>query len=100
MDKQYFREGKITVSAAEDTASAKTVTLGFSPSYVKAFNYTDVNFHEHFDGMTDDYSVIQATAGDTTIGTSGGITLTANGFTLGSAIIIDEDDVVYWIAMR
>lgn len=100
MDKQYFREDKITVSADEAAASAKVVTLGFSPSYVRAFNYTDVNVHEHFDGMTDDYSIVHATAGDMSENTAGGITLSSTGFTLGADIIIDENDVVYWTAMR
>lgn len=100
MDKQYFRQGSITVSAAEAAASASTVTLGFAPSYVKAFNFTDVNVHEHYDGMDDDTSIAHATAGDMSVNAAGGITLTANGFTLGADIIIDENDVVYWIASR
>ena len=99
MDKQYFRQGTVTVAAG---GTAETVTLGFSPSYVKAFSVNNLATYEHFDGMDDDTSLNIANHADTqiSVNAAGGITLTANGFTLGTDICDTTSDVVHWIACR
>lgn len=95
---QLHAEGSLTVAA---TPAAQTVTLGWSPRYVKAYNLTQQKIAEHFDGMTDAHYVYTAgSTGIVTNVTSNGITLSATGFTLGTGIQTAEADVVYYIALR
>lgn len=99
MNKQYTRTGVVTVP---DPAAAQTITLGFKPSWVRAFSVNNLASYEHFVGM-DDGTSLDVVNHDTTQVVSNaenGITLTADGFTLGSDICDTAADVVYWIAVR
>lgn len=99
MNKQYVQTGSVTITAG---GTAQSVEVGFSPSYVKAFSVNNLVIYEHWDGMDDDTSLNTANH-DTTqiaVNAAGGITLTANGFTLGTDIADTTSDVVKWIAFR
>jgi len=87
--------GKITVA---NPAAAVTVTLGWSPRYVRAVNVNNVVTYEHWDGMADGTSFDTAT--ELSLNAAGAITLTATGFTLGLDICDTAADVVYWLAIR
>ena len=99
MDKQYAQSGKITVA---NPAAAVTVTTGFKPRYVRAFNVNNLASYEHFLGMADGTSLDTGNHADTQISlnAAGSITLAANGFTLGLDICDTAADVVYWVAFR
>jgi len=99
MNKQYMAQGTVTVAAG---GTAETITIGFSPKYVKAFSVNNLTQYEHFDGMTDDTSLNTANHADTqiSVNAAGGITLTATGFTLGVDICDTTSDVVHWVAFR
>lgn len=95
MDKQYSQVGTVTVAAG---GTAETVTVGFSPSYVRAVSINNVTTYEHWDGMDDDTCIDTAAA--VAVNAAGGITLTATGFTLGVDICDTTSDVVHWVAFR
>lgn len=99
MNKQYTRVGTVTVP---DPAAAVTVTLGFKPSWVRAFSEDNLASYEHFNGMDDGKSLDVANHADTqiSINAADGITLTADGFTLGTDICDTADDTVRWVAVR
>lgn len=99
MNRQYAKVGVITVA---NPAAAVTVELGFSPSYVRAWNVNDLKSYEHFDGMSDGTSLDNANHADTqnSLNAAGAITLTSNGFTLGLDICDTAADVVRWMAIR
>lgn len=99
MNKQYMAQGTVTVAAG---GTAETITIGFSPRYVRAFSVNNLTSYEHFDGMTDDTSLNTANHADTqiSVNAAGGITLTATGFTLGVDICDTTSDVVRWVAFR
>jgi hypothetical protein len=82
--------------------TAETVTLGWVPRYVRAFSQNNLTSYEYFEGMTADDALTVGNHADTQVAlaTSGGITLTANGFTLGTAICDTTSDVVRWLAIR
>lgn len=99
MDKQYFRAGSATITTG---GTAQSVVVGFRPSYVKCFSVNNLTIYEFWYGMTDDTSLNTANHADTQIAVNaaGGITLTANGFTMGTDIADTTNDVVRWIACR
>lgn len=99
MDKQYAQTGKITVA---DPAAAVTVELGFAPAYVRAYNVNNLTSYEFYAGMTAGTSLDNANHADTqnSVNAADGVTLTANGFTLGTDICDTAADVVYWLAIR
>jgi hypothetical protein len=97
MNKQYAQTGTNTVVAG---GTAETVELGFKPSYVKAFNVNNLASYEHWDGMDDDTDITTITDGTMSVNAAGGITLTSNGFTLGTDICDTTADVVRWVAIR
>jgi outer membrane usher protein FimD/PapC len=89
----------VTVAAG---GTAETVTLGYSPRYVRAVNVNNLTSYEHWDGMTDGTSIDMANH-DTTqmsVNAAGGITLTATGFTLGVDIADTTSDVIRYVAIR
>ena len=94
---QVQEAGNFTVAA---TPAAVTVTLGWQPAYIKAININDVAEFEYFEGMADDSAIQHVTAGDMTIETSGMITVSASGFTIGTGIGDTASDVVRWVAFR
>lgn len=96
---QKVAEGKITVA---NPAVAETVTLGWSPRYVRAVNINNLSSYEFFYGMTAGTSLDMGNH-DTTqvsVNAADGITLTSTGFTLGTDICDTAADVVYYIAIR
>ena len=99
MDKQYAQTGTNTVVAG---GTAETVTLGFKPAYVRAISENNLTSYEHWSGMTDAHSINMANHADTqmSLNTSNGITLTSNGFILGTDICDTTSDVVRWVAFR
>ena len=99
MMEQYAEVGTNTVAAG---GTAETVTLGFKPSYVRAYNVNNLTVYEHFVGMDDGTSLDNANHAtiQNSVNAAGGITLTSNGFTLGTDICDTTDDVVRWLAIR
>ncbi len=105
MNNQNVRTGYATVTA---DATAQSVEVGFEPSYIKCQNITDIDIYEHHNpgpggsgAMVDGYAVKTAAVdGVVTVVTANGITPTANGFTMGTAICTNATEVVYWIAIR
>jgi len=98
-DKQHVQTGTVTVP---NPAVATTVTLGWKPRYVKVFSEENLTWYEHIDTMTAGTSFDTANH-DTTqisINAANGITLTANGFTLGTDICDTAADTVQWAAFR
>ena len=96
---QVQKMGTNTVVAG---GTAETVVLGWVPRYVKAINVNDLQMYENFTGMDADTSIDTFNHADTQIAVNaaGGITLTANGFTLGTDICDTTADVVRWVAFR
>lgn len=85
---------EVKASTYTGTGAALTVTLGFKPSYIRAFNQTDGDLvWEFINGMTAATAVttVLATA---TVATQG-CTLTDTGFTLGTDATINETGKVY-----
>ena len=96
--------GKIVTA---DPAAAANISIGFVPSVLMIFNYTNPSQHNWYKGMTAAYCEQQVTAGDKTIVTSGGITeyvgdaTHAAGFTIGTdAVLNTAGDVLYFVAFR
>ena len=88
-----------TVTAAEATASAATVTIGFQPRYVRLFNLTNADtLVEHFAGMDAGSSIDVAAAA--VLNAAGSITITSRGFTMGADSIDTADDVIHYMAIR
>jgi len=84
------------------TAAAFTITTGFKPRYVKVVNLgaTGLASMEWFEGMDDASALLIVTDGTTTVDTTTGITVSANGFTVGlntDVNIINEQ--LSWIAI-
>ena len=96
---QSAKTGKVTVAAG---GTAETIEVGFKPSYVRAFSVNNLVCYEHFIGMADGTSLDTANNADTqiSVNAAASITLTSNGFTLGTDICDTTDDVVYWLAVR
>lgn len=99
MDKQYAQAGTNTVAAG---GTAETVVLGFKPSYVRVTNINNLVVYEHWTGMADGTSLDTGNHDTTQISlnAAASITLTSNGFTLGTDICDTTDDVVRWVAFR
>lgn len=84
---------EISSSTYTGTGAAQTVTLGFKPKFIQAFNQTDGDLAWfHIDGMTaatacsiDTEAAAEATA----------VTLTSTGFTLGTSVVVNENAKVY-----
>lgn len=66
------------------TVAAYTFETGFKPRYVKVVNLAaSSSSFEWFEGMADDSAWKVSTSGAFSLVTSNGITVSANGFTLG-----------------
>ena len=96
--------GKIT---AANPAVAINVSIGFIPSRVEIFNYTNPSQHNWQKGMGDGYCEQQVTAGDKTIVATGGISeyagsaSAAPGFTIRTDSVLNTAaDVLYFKAYR
>lgn len=99
MDNNLSNSGTYTVAA---TPVATTITLGFKPRKVEVWNETDLARYEHIYGQTAAYAYKITNHADTQVSiiTSGGITLTNNGFTVGTGIGDTASDVIRWVAYR
>jgi len=95
----FFQTGEIAVA---NPAAAVTVTLGWVPRYIRAYNVNNLASYEFFEGMDAGTSLDNANHADTqnSLNAAGAITLTSNGFTLGLDICDTAADVVYWAAWR
>jgi hypothetical protein len=96
--------GKITLA---DPAAAANISIGFIPSEIKIFNYTNPSQHNYYHGMTAAYMETQITNGTKSIVTAAGITEYAGddthapGFTIGTnAVLNTAADVLYFTAFR
>lgn len=90
--------GKLT-----GTGAVINVSLGFRPRYVKLWNSTNKAIAEFFDGMTDAHylATIDSGAGTTDLSevTSNGITLTSQGFQVGTdSSINNNNDTIWYLA--
>ena len=96
--------GKIVTA---DPAAAANISIGFIPSRVEIFNYTNPSQHNWQKGMAAGYCEQQVTAGDKTVVTTGGISeyegsdSAAPGFTIGTdAVLNTAGDTLYFKAYR
>lgn len=82
------------------TAAAFTITTGFKPRYVRVENLTDRNGYEWFEGMADAAALKTVAAGTKTLLTTLGITVSANGFTVGLDTDVNvSSKQLSWIAI-
>jgi hypothetical protein len=82
------------------TAAAITITTGFKPRYVRVQNNTSGDGMEWFEGMAAASAQKQVAAGDKTLITSLGITVSATGFVIGldtDVNVINEQ--LSWMAL-
>jgi len=94
---------QLTVGRYVDTgtAAAFVITLGYKPRYVKVQNLAATGATiEYYEGMADASAVKRVTAGDMTVITTLGITVSETGFTVG----LDTDlnvtsEQLSWLAL-
>ena len=81
------------------TGAELTIEVGFRPKYIKFANFTTGSAAEYMDSMADD-SVVTHDSGTDAFPTSGGITLTDSGFTIGTnAAVNTSANVVHYLAV-
>jgi hypothetical protein len=97
MRESILKVGSETVA---DPAAAITVVCGFVPRYVRVWNVNNLASYEFFSGMTAGTSLDNANHDSTqnSLNAAGSITLTANGFTMGTDICDTADDVIRYAA--
>lgn len=83
------------------TVAAFPITLGFTPRWVKVANVTSGDQMEWFEGMAAASAVkITGATGVVTLITSNGITVVANGFTIGLDTDVNvTSEQISWIAI-
>lgn len=82
------------------TAAAFTITTGFMPRYVRVQNNTSGDGMEWFEGMAADSAQKQVAAGDKTLITSAGITVSSRGFVVGLDTDVNVvNEQLSWIAI-
>src|SRR3990167_2378448 len=82
------------------TVAAFTITTGFQPRYVRVVNVTSGDEYEWFEGMAAASAYKRVTAGDATIPTTLGITVSASGFTVGLDTDINAtSEQLSWMAI-
>lgn len=72
------------------TPAAATITCGFKPRCVRWHNLTDRISEEWFEGMAADSSLHTVAAGTRTLAASGALTISASGFTVAAALVIQN----------
>ena len=82
-------------------AAAFTITTGFKPRWVRVINETaSSSSFEWFEGMDDASAIKRAIAGDLTVVTTNGITVSASGFTVGLDTDVNVvNEQLDWIAI-
>lgn len=98
--KNAFDPGKSASGAHRDdaaTPAAITLTLGFTPSYVKMVNVTAIQVQEWFAGMAAASAFKTTNHADTQFSliTSGGITVSGGKVTLPAPA---QNNQIYWYA--
>lgn len=89
-------EGKYVDDAG--TPAAATITLGFTPVYVRWLNATDRIQYEWFYGMANGTTLKTVAAGTRTLDTTdAAISVTGGVVTIGAAAIL-QNKVNYWCA--
>ena len=86
----------------DGTAAAFKITTGFKPRYVLVVNLDASGLckMEWFEGMADASGIRTVTAGDITVITTLGITVAADGFTVGLDLELNADDEqLSWLAI-
>ena len=83
------------------TVAAFTLTLGFKPRWVRVLNEAaSSSGFEYFEGMADASAIKRAVAGDLTVVTTNGITVSASGFTVGLDTDVNvTSEQLDWIAI-
>ncbi len=84
------------------TVAAFVITVGFLPRYVRVQNLNSSGFVrvEWYEGMADDSGVLTAKAGDQSLITSDGITVSASGFTVGlNTDLVYTSEQLSWLAI-
>jgi len=82
------------------TAAAFKITTGFKPRYVKVVNVTSRDWYEWFEGMADASAHKTVAAGTGTLITTLGITVAADGFTVGLDTDINvTSEQLSWLAI-
>lgn len=83
------------------TAAAFTITTGFQPRYVRVQNLAATgSTAEYYEGMADASAVKRVTAGDMTVITTLGITVSASGFTVGLDTDLNvTNEQLTWLAI-
>lgn len=87
--------GKIVTDSA--TAAAATISLPFTPRYVKFVNATDRIQDEWYEGMASASSIHTVAAGTVTLETTNGIAVSGASFTLTATTLV-ASKTFYWIA--
>lgn len=90
-----FAVGKIVSDAG--AAAAATITLGFTPRYIKFVNLTDRITDEWFEGMASASSLHTVAAGTMTLETTNGIAVSGPSFTLTATTLV-ASKTFYWEA--
>lgn len=88
-------QGKIVTDAS--AAAALTISLGFTPRYVRFVNLTDRITDEWFDGMASASSLHTVAAGTMTLEATNGIAVSGNSFTLTATTMV-ASKTFYWMA--
>jgi hypothetical protein len=91
-----YAVGKIVTSSA--TAAAATISLGFTPRYVRVVNLTDRITDEWYEGMASASSLHAVAAGTLTLETTNGIAVSGPSFTLTATTLV-ASKTFYWEAM-
>ena len=82
------------------TVAAYEFECGFRPKYVRVANVTSGDGYEWFEGMADASAWKQVAAGTKTLITTLGITVAANGFTMGLDTDVNvTSEQVSWLAI-
>jgi phosphatidylserine synthase len=90
-----FAVGKIVTDGG--AAAALTITLGFTPRYVRFVNLTDRITDEWFEGMASASSLHAVAVGTLTLETTNGIAVSGSSFTL-TAVTMVASKTFYWEA--
>lgn len=88
-----FASGSFT---SDNTAT--TVTLGFTPRWIKVVNSTDTIVWEKIEGMAAANSVKTVTAGTTTIDTGSAILINTDGTITLSSTAVGNAKAISWVA--
>lgn len=87
--------GKIITDGG--AAAAATITLGFTPRYVRFVNLTDRITDEWFEGMASASSLHAVAAGTMTLETTNGIAVSGPSFTVTATTLV-ASKTFYWVA--